>query len=222
MLLRRVPRPPTLTYVLLTYVLAMPESELHAQYDWTTGVPDNGNEWRKFRGVPRQYPLRSLVCILFKKGGSIGAFRLPEGRAGIISIVRWNLRLVIFGVEERVLLWGRVTPFLDHFSKHLSSVLGRTELCHEVRNPRPQKPEIILQREPPFSESSKPVHIRTCPRETPRKTKTNMSKFRAPTPSSVSSEQEQTYITSHPLVEDIPAEDLPAAGGGNSGRFAAR
>ena len=33
--------------------------------------------------------------------------------------------------------------FLDHFSKHLSSVLGRTELCHEVRNPRPQKPQII-------------------------------------------------------------------------------
>ena len=34
---------------------------LRAQYDWTTGVPDNGNEWRKFRAVPRLYPLRSLV-----------------------------------------------------------------------------------------------------------------------------------------------------------------
>ena len=33
--------------------------------------------------------------------------------------------------------------FLDHFSKHLSSVLGRAELCHEVRNPGPQKPQII-------------------------------------------------------------------------------
>ena len=33
--------------------------------------------------------------------------------------------------------------FLDHFSKHLSSVLGWTELCHEVRNPGPQKPQII-------------------------------------------------------------------------------
>ena len=33
--------------------------------------------------------------------------------------------------------------FFDHFSKHLSSVLGRTELCHDVRNPRPQKPQII-------------------------------------------------------------------------------
>ena len=40
-------------------------------------------------------------------------------------------------------LWGRVTPFFDHFPKHLSIVLGRTELCHEVRNPAPQKPQII-------------------------------------------------------------------------------
>ena len=35
--------------------------KLHAQYDWTTGVPDNGNDWRKFRVVPRLYPLRPLV-----------------------------------------------------------------------------------------------------------------------------------------------------------------
>ena len=30
-------------------------------YDWTTGSRDNGNEWRKFRVVPRSYPLRSFV-----------------------------------------------------------------------------------------------------------------------------------------------------------------
>ena len=35
-----------------------------AQYDWTTGVLDNGNEWRKFRAVPRLYPLRSLVFYI--------------------------------------------------------------------------------------------------------------------------------------------------------------
>ena len=39
----------------------LPSSYLHAQYDWTTGVPDNGNEWRKFCAVPRLYPLRALV-----------------------------------------------------------------------------------------------------------------------------------------------------------------
>ena len=43
----------------------------HAQYDWTTGVPDNGNEWRKLRAAPRSYPLRSLVlCTLFHRGGN--------------------------------------------------------------------------------------------------------------------------------------------------------
>ena len=40
-------------------------------------------------------------------------------------------------------LWGRATPFSFHFSVHLSSVLGRTELCHEVWTPGPQKPQII-------------------------------------------------------------------------------
>ena len=35
-------------------------SFIHAQY-WTTGVPDNGDEWRKFRVVPRSHPLRSLT-----------------------------------------------------------------------------------------------------------------------------------------------------------------
>ena len=45
--------------------------------------------------------------------------------------------------------------------------------------------------------------------------------IRAPKPSSVSSEQEQTYTNSHPLVEETPAEDLLAAGGANSGRFGA-
>ena len=40
-------------------------------------------------------------------------------------------------------LWGRATPFFYHFSVHLSSVLGRTELCHEVWTPGPPKPQII-------------------------------------------------------------------------------
>ena len=37
--------------------------------------------------------------------------------------------------------------------------------------------------------------------------------IRAPTPSSINSEQAQTYTNSYPLVEDTPAEDLLAAGG---------
>ena len=44
---------------------------------------------------------------------------------------------------RQVLCGGASRLFLDHFSKHLSSVLGRTELCHEIRNPGPQKPQNI-------------------------------------------------------------------------------
>ena len=40
-------------------------------------------------------------------------------------------------------LWGRATPFFCHFSVRLSSVLGRTELCHEVWTPGPQNTQII-------------------------------------------------------------------------------
>ena len=54
---------------------------LRAQYDWTTGVPDNGNEWRKFRAIPRLHPLRSLVCALFQIGGNRRGFRL-RGEGG--------------------------------------------------------------------------------------------------------------------------------------------
>ena len=45
---------------------------VEGQHDWTTEVPDNGNEWRKFRIVPRLHPLRSLVLCLFygRKQGS--------------------------------------------------------------------------------------------------------------------------------------------------------
>ena len=34
--------------------VALTLTQVHAQYDWTTGVPGgNGKEWRKFRVVPR-------------------------------------------------------------------------------------------------------------------------------------------------------------------------
>ena len=46
-------------------------------FDWTTGAPDNGNDWGKFRAVPRLYPLRSLFCTLFYRVGNKERFRLP-------------------------------------------------------------------------------------------------------------------------------------------------
>ena len=67
--------------------------KVHASYDWTTGVPDNGYEWRKFRVVPRSRPLRPLVFLLCLIGVET-EWPLDYQTAGIISIVRWNLRPV--------------------------------------------------------------------------------------------------------------------------------
>ena len=72
---------------------------MHAQYDWTTGVPDNGNEWRKFRAVPRSYPIAFPCFVLCLIGVETEGLLDYQGMAGIISIVRWNLRPVIFGVD---------------------------------------------------------------------------------------------------------------------------
>ena len=52
--------------------------------------------------VPRSYPLASLCFVLCLIGVETEGLLDYQGRAGIISIVRWNLRLVIFGVERRV------------------------------------------------------------------------------------------------------------------------
>ena len=72
---------------------------IHGQYDWTTGVPDNGNEWRKFRVVPPSHPLCPLVLHVFIGVETEGLLDY-QGR-GILSIVRWNLCPVIFGVDSR-------------------------------------------------------------------------------------------------------------------------
>ena len=49
----------------------------HARYDWTTGVPDNGNVWRKCRVVPRACPSYPLICAYFHRVGNKERFRLP-------------------------------------------------------------------------------------------------------------------------------------------------
>ena len=60
-------------------------------------MPDNGNEWRKFRAIPRLRPLRFVLCLIRVETEGLLDF---EGRVGIISIVRCNLRPVIFGVDK--------------------------------------------------------------------------------------------------------------------------
>ena len=69
----------------------------------------------------RQAPPRLRIWTL-----GLGGFRGPGFRSA---------RQVLCGDASRL--------FLKHFPKHLSSVLGRTELSHEVRDPRPQKHQII-------------------------------------------------------------------------------
>ena len=55
----------------------------------------------------------------------------------------WGFRGPGFRSARHVFCGDASRLFLAHFPKHLNSVLGRTELCHEVRNPRPPKPQII-------------------------------------------------------------------------------
>ena len=75
---------------------------LHAEYDWMTGVPDSGNEWRKFRRrtslirIPRAFP---CFCTLLDRGGNRRAFRLP-GAGGDHFHCAVEPRPVILGVEH--------------------------------------------------------------------------------------------------------------------------
>ena len=72
---------------------------IHAQYNRTIGASDNGNEWKKFRAVSRSslaFPCFVLCLVGVEAEGLLDY----QGRAEIISIVRWNLRLVIFGVDR--------------------------------------------------------------------------------------------------------------------------
>ena len=55
----------------------------------------------------------------------------------------WGFRGPGFRSARQVLCGDASRLFLGHLSKHLRSVSGRTEVCHEVRNPGPQKPQII-------------------------------------------------------------------------------
>ena len=68
-------------------------------------LDDRGTgQWKRMEEVPRSYlartpcvPLFFLLCLI---GVETEALLDYQGRAGIISIVRWNLRPVIFGVEN--------------------------------------------------------------------------------------------------------------------------
>ena len=58
----------------------------HARYDWTTGVPDNGNVWGKYRVVPRAYPSHPPICAYFHRVGNKERFRLPGAGGGALPL----------------------------------------------------------------------------------------------------------------------------------------
>ena len=79
---------------------------------WTTGAWDNGDEWRTFRVVIARAPRVPLFCTLCLIGVETEGLLDYQGRAEIISLVWWNLRPVIFGVEKNGILLGEGTRWL--------------------------------------------------------------------------------------------------------------
>ena len=63
------------------------------------GGPYDGNDWRKYRVVPRSRTPCVPVFLLMLMGLEAKDLLDFQGRRGITSVVRWNLRPVIFGVE---------------------------------------------------------------------------------------------------------------------------
>ena len=45
-------------------------------------MPDLGNVWRKYRGVPRAYPLLPPICAYFHRVGNKERFGLPGAGGG--------------------------------------------------------------------------------------------------------------------------------------------
>ena len=63
---------------------------------WCRTMDMNGGSSASYLACTLRFP---LFCTLLNRGGARRAFRLPgEGR--IISIVRWNLRPVLFSVDK--------------------------------------------------------------------------------------------------------------------------
>ena len=68
------------------------------RYDWTTGAPHDGNEWKKYRVVPHVHP-RVPFFMFILIGLEAKGLLAFQGRRGIASGVQWNPRPVIFGVD---------------------------------------------------------------------------------------------------------------------------
>ena len=126
-----------------------------------TGRPGTG-QWKRLEEVPRRTSLAPLAppCfVLCFIGMETEGLLDYQGRAGIISIVRWTLRPVIFGVE---LLTSSDTPPIA------IAILLRKDALPLAESPLRAKGTLIS--EPRFSTA---CEMRFFPRE---KGKTAFSK----------------------------------------------
>ena len=111
--------------------------------------PSNFNLW-----TLRPVSVLSRLCVIWLPESLFhlrGFCVSSTAKLRIWTLRIWGFRGAGFRSVRQVLCGDASTPFLDHCSKHLGSVLGRTELCHEVRNPGPPKKNPNHpQRKPPF------------------------------------------------------------------------
>ena len=107
-------------------------------------------EWKKFRVAPRSHPLRPLFVLCFLGVETEGLLDYQE-RAGIISIVQWNLRPVIF---------GEVT-----FGSCKGTVLGAPPLPPQVpKNAQKQLGHILVKKAWSDSQVVQRYRIQKAPR----------------------------------------------------------
>ena len=94
------------------------------RYDWTTGAPHDGKEWKKYRVVPHVHPSRILLYVYFNRSGSKEPFSFPGAT--------WDRFRCTVTVEPRPVIFG-VENLLSH-----SDLLSQRTLCghHSLGNCR--------------------------------------------------------------------------------------
>ena len=93
--------------------------------------------------VPLLVPDKTKFTVVLMVPVSSAAPSPSTAKLRIWTLRIWGFRGPGFRSARQALCGDASRLFLDHFSKHPSSVLGWTELCHEVWRPGSQNPQII-------------------------------------------------------------------------------
>ena len=94
------------------YSRAAKRGGFHAQYNWTTGAPDNGKgNGGSFCAVPRLYPLRPLVSyFVYPKGPTIK--KIQSRSNFLISLKKFQSRRLEFPIKNRAAVSGSLEDFI--------------------------------------------------------------------------------------------------------------